>query len=204
MKLKLSRYKNRCKRLNGNRPVFIPESDPKNGTAKIEILFVNERPGPKTRETGVVSFYNPDPSARLFKQLFEKTFGLKYRSHIFITNAVIWVPDEVRPRNHPPTRRQIRENAPILKDQIKKIKPKLIVPLGGSALYALKNLYSESESEALRNYKLSRNIQDVIDDVPIPIYPVFHTSGLAQISRKKQQQKGDWLKIKKLLRKKKW
>jgi hypothetical protein len=51
MRLKLRKYKNACVKLNGGKPVFIPESDPKNGGGKIDIIFINERPGPKTRGT---------------------------------------------------------------------------------------------------------------------------------------------------------
>ncbi|MGC9602492.1 MAG: uracil-DNA glycosylase family protein [Minisyncoccia bacterium] len=197
MPLKLRKYKNACIKLNGGNPVFIPESDPKNGTGKINIMFINERPGPKTRGTDLVCFDNPDPTARLFKHLFEKTFGLEYRSHIFITNAVIWVPDEAKPRNYKPTNKELRDSLPILKNQIETIKPKLIVSLGNSALYSLKRLYSESQK--LKGYKLTNDIGKVITDTPISIYPAFHTSSLGQVTRNKKQQEKDWLKMRGLI-----
>jgi uracil-DNA glycosylase family 4 len=193
----LRRYKNECQKINDNKLVFIPKLDSKNGKGKIKIMFINERPGPKTKGTDRVSFDNNDPSAKLFKHLFEKTFGLEYRQFIFITNAIIWVPDEEKSKNYPPTKKELRDevNLKIIKDQIKNIKPKVIISLGNSALYSLKHIYKDSIQ--LKNYSLRKNIGDFIKDTSIPIYPVYHTSLLAQRTRKEIQQEKDWLKMKK-------
>jgi uracil-DNA glycosylase family 4 len=200
MRLKLRKYKNKCEKLNGGNPVFIPESDSKNSKGNIKIMFINERPGPKTKETDKVSFSNPDPTAKLFKYLFEKTFGLKFRRHIFITNSIIWVPEEEKSKNYKPTKKELRDNLPILREQIKEIKPKLIISLGNSALYSLKHLY-KGESKKLSRYTLKKNIGEEIGDTPIPIYPIYHTSSLAQKTRKKAQQESDWLEMNKRIRK---
>lgn len=197
----LRKYKNECQKINGNRPVFIPKLDPKNGKGRIKIIFINERPGPKTKETEQVSFDNPDPSARLFKYLFKKTFGINYRKFIFITNAIIWVPDKVKPINYKPTKKELRDegNLKILQDQIKRIKPKVIVSLGNSALYSLKHIYKESTE--LKKYSLKKNIGELIEDTSIPIYPVYHTALLARRTRKEIQQEKDWLKMRKQIKK---
>jgi len=198
----LSNYKDICKKLNGGNPVFIPEPDPKNAKEKADIMFINERPGPRTTETKIVSFDNPDGSARLFKHLFCRTFGEKYRRHIYITNAIIWVPDEGKSGNYTPTNHELgkEENLDILREQITQIKPRFIVSLGNCALYALKRLYSDKKFKDLRSYTLKERVGELIEDTPIPIYPVYHTAHLAQGTRSQKQQEKDWMKMKKKYR----
>lgn len=198
MDLKLNRYRKYCEELNNKKPVFIPELDPKNSTGVIEVLFINERPGPKTTGTKIVSFDNPDPSAKLFKELFEKVFGIEYRKNILITNAIIWVPDTNKPKNHEPKKKDLRDptNLLILKDQIENVKPKIIVSLGESALYSLWHLYGRMFG--LRKFVLKDVRGRLIKkNVPIPIYPVYHTSALAQRTRNKKQQLRDWTNLRK-------
>ena len=81
-----------------------------------------------------------------------------------------------KPRNYKPTKKELRGevNLRVLKDQIKNIKPKVIVSLGNSALYSLKHIYKESTQ--LKTYSLKKNIGDLVKDTPIPIYPVYHTA----------------------------
>ena len=45
----------------------VPGFDPGNGNAAARFLFVLEAPGPRAVETGVVSFENPDATARNFR-----------------------------------------------------------------------------------------------------------------------------------------
>ncbi|MFA6251685.1 MAG: uracil-DNA glycosylase family protein [Candidatus Paceibacterota bacterium] len=188
------KYRKQCEKCNRNKKVIIPSNDLKNGIPgknRIKILFINERPGPKAE---IVSFENCDPSAKLFKHLFIKTFGINFRKYIFITNAIIWVPTGKR-RNYAPLQKELaqKNNLSILKKQIKLANPELIVPLGNSALYSIKKTYPESKT--LRKYKLKNNIGTPIKDCSINIFPVYHTSGLAQKTRNKKQQEQDWIKL---------
>lgn len=171
-------YRKRCRKCNHGNPVIIPANDGKNGKFgdKIDILFVNERPGPTALIENVISFDNPDSSAWFFRHLFKETFRLKYRKKVFITNAVIWYPKGIKNKNQRPTPHEVRCGLQILYDQIEKLKPKIIVPLGTIAIGALKHLYKDRPE--LRSFKLGKNIRDVIQGKPI-IYPVYHTSLLS-------------------------
>lgn len=66
----------------------VPEFDPKNGNENARFLFVLEAPGAKAVKTGYISFDNPDPTAKNFKnQLHEAGID---RSEIAIWNVVPW------------------------------------------------------------------------------------------------------------------
>ena len=191
------KYRKECEKCNGGRSVIIPAPDSKNATGKVQLMFINERPGPVgPAKTGFVSFCNPDASARWFHTLFQETFGLAFRRHIFITNAVIWYPQQKNYRNQTPTNQEIRCSLPILEDQIKRIKPELIVTVGAKALYAFKRYYQESKQ--LQEFQLLRDKGTLITDTPIPVYPICHTSRLGRIRCTEGEQIKDWAKMKRV------
>lgn len=66
----------------------VPGFDPKNGNEKARYLFLLEAPGPKAVESRQISFDNPDPSAREFKNQLEAA-GIA-RDEIAIWNVVPW------------------------------------------------------------------------------------------------------------------
>lgn len=66
----------------------VPDFDSQNGNEKAKYLFMLEAPGPKAVESGRISFENPDPSARQFReQLVAANIA---RSEIAIWNIVPW------------------------------------------------------------------------------------------------------------------
>ncbi|MBI5331850.1 MAG: uracil-DNA glycosylase [Betaproteobacteria bacterium] len=66
----------------------VPGFDPKNGNERAKYLFLFEAPGPKAVQSGRVSFENPDPSARNFREQLEAS-GIT-REEIAIWNVVPW------------------------------------------------------------------------------------------------------------------
>lgn len=181
---------------------MIPSNDPLNGQPcdKIIILFVNERPGPTSLKTNVISFENPDGSARRFKRLFEKVFGLKFRKKIFITNSVLWCPKMKNYKNITPRNTEIKNSSKILLGQINKIKPSVIVTMGRTALTAVTHCFENniilSHSKQLRLEKIAGSC---ISKTPYKIIPLFHTSQLNIKNRSEKQQLKDWLKMAKNL-----
>ena len=66
----------------------VPEFDPKNGNEKAKFLFLLEAPGPKALKTGLISFDNPDPTAKNFcKQLEEAKISKK---DVAVWNVIPW------------------------------------------------------------------------------------------------------------------
>jgi uracil-DNA glycosylase family 4 len=191
-----NKYERACQRFNRG-PIHIPKPDQKNGTPgkKIVLMFINERPGrigPGKSDT--ISFENPDPSARRFKSLFKK-LGVN-RKRIFITNTCIYYPLKSDYRDRPLSAEELKFSLEILKDQIMRVKPKILVPLGNTALGALKKT---RQSKKLKIFTLSRNIGESITDVQPYIFPLYHTSNRAAVTRSEKEQEKDWQKLNKFI-----
>ncbi len=188
------RYKEKCEKFNRGK-INIPKPDPENGTPgkNIILMFINERPGRVgPGQTGIVSFDNPDPSAQRFKRLFE-TLSID-RKRIFITNACIYYPLDKNYRDKSPTNEEIDFSKNILKKQIERVRPKIIVPLGNTASRTLKKVFPKS---SIKNFRLKVNVGNMISDTtPYIIYPLYHTSSRASLTRKEEDQKKDWVKLK--------
>ena len=66
----------------------VPGFDPQNGNEKARFLFVLEAPGPRAVETGVISFDNPDQTARNFRTQLQHA-GVA-RNELALWNVVPW------------------------------------------------------------------------------------------------------------------
>jgi len=187
-----------CAQCYGNIPLRVPLPDERNGALGVAVMFICERPGRVgPGQTGRVSFDNPDPSAETFKRLVEHT-GIP-RECIFITNAVLCYPGADDYRDRPPSTAQLRNCSPFLREQIRLLQPRLIVPCGNAARKALCLLHPESKT--LRRFSLKRDIGSIIRDTVPWVYPVYHTSRRVQIAwRPFVEQSQDWATIPKLLR----
>jgi DNA polymerase len=186
------KYREQCQAANGGRPIVIPKPDNQNGSVGAKILFLNERPGRiGPGKSGRISFENDDPTARWFRELCSLT-GIN-RKEIFITNACLYYPNDPRYKDKPPTARELKCGAPVLQDQIDRIRPQLIVTMGNTALKALRYIFPQSQQ--LRRFRLKRDIGALISDTTPVVYPLYHTSSRARVTRSKKAQLADWKKI---------
>jgi len=195
-------YRKECEKCNEGKAVVIPANDPKNGEPGdgIDLMFVNERPGPTALKTGFISPENPDESARRFTRLFGKVFGMDYRKKIFITNAVLWCPKVENYTNQTPTSLEVECGVGVLLDQINKIKPKVIVAMGRHALNALRFCFPESSAINLaRKKKLKDIVGTLIVANPHRITLLFHTSPLNVRNRAEKDQLKDWENLKRII-----
>jgi uracil-DNA glycosylase len=85
--MSLSAAVEKIRRECGN-PKDVPGFDPNNGNEKAKFLFLFEATGAKALKTGYISFDNPDPTARKFKQQLEQA-GIS-RKEIALWNTVPW------------------------------------------------------------------------------------------------------------------
>ena len=111
----------------------VPDFDPNNGNETAKYLFVLEAPGPKAVETGLVSFDNPDQTAKNFRDQLEK--AQINRSDIVVWNIVPWyVGNEEKTQIRAVQRDEISVGSEYLR-QLLKLLPELrcIVLVGGAA-----------------------------------------------------------------------
>ncbi|MES2907681.1 MAG: uracil-DNA glycosylase [Pseudomonadota bacterium] len=66
----------------------VPCFDPKNGNERAKYLFLLEAPGPKAVESGIISFDNPDPTAKNLQEQLTSA-GIS-REEVAVWNIVPW------------------------------------------------------------------------------------------------------------------
>ena len=186
----------KCHKCYPGSSIHVPTPDPNNSGIEAEIFFLFERPGRiGTTKSNLVSFDNEDPTAKSAKKLLEIA-GIDRRD-IFIANAVFCHPCDDAYRDKPPNMGNIKNCSTYLRKLIDTVQPKLLITIGTSALKAAKYLYPHCTE--LKNFKLKNNIGTVITENKPTIYPLYHTSRLAQNTRKENEQIDDWKQIPKIL-----
>lgn len=95
------------------------------GSRKASLMFVGEAPGQKEDEVGRPFVGN---AGRLLDKLLEQNDI--NRSDVFITNIVACRP----PKNRTPRITEVRAHAAWIEEQLRLVRPKLVVTLGRAAL----------------------------------------------------------------------
>jgi DNA polymerase len=110
----------RCGLCDGRRNPVIGE-----GNLDAKVVFVGEAPGRREDETG-------RPFVGSAGQLLERLLGSigLHREDVYIANIVKCRP----PNNRPPTPREIEACSPHLERQLEIIRPKIIAPMGNTAI----------------------------------------------------------------------
>ena len=161
----------------------------KNGSVYTDLLFVAEAPGRfGAGRTGIP--FNGDRSGDNFELLLDHA-GFS-REDIFITNAVLCNPLK-NGNNRRPTKKEIYNCSPFLKNLIDLIAPKIISTIGGVGLEAINHIFGT-------RHKLA----DVAAS-PLPInefilFPLYHPSPRVVYTRRPlEQQKKDFRTLMKIV-----
>jgi len=153
---------------------------PGEGNFSSTIVFIGEAPG-----------FNEDQQGRPFvgqagKLLSELLAAIKIkRSDVWIGNVVKCRP----PDNRDPMVDELRACTPYLDDQLKAIKPRVIIPLGKHALE-----HFIKDAKISKDHGVARNFGNYI------IYPVYHPAAALRSVNVKRVLEEDFRKIPDLLR----
>lgn len=171
----------RCPGMNVCRPVLqMTESD-----LNKPIMFIAEAPGRLGAEISRIPLYG-DQTGDNFEELL-KGAAIK-RQQCYITNAVLCLPLDDKGNNRKPKESEIKNCSNFLQDQIRLIKPKLIVSLGRSALLALHKI--EKHQLKLPEDNEYPLVQDWNGHQVLPLY---HPSPrVMNIYRNKERQLADY------------
>ena len=153
------------------------------GNPFAKLMIIGEAPGAKEEEIGEPFVGR---SGKLLDKLLQNA-GIDINQDVYFCNVVKCRP----PKNRRPTKIEIQENLPWLYQQIKLVKPRLIVLVGATALEAI--LKITSRISILRG--------KWIDWEGKLVMPVFHPSYLLRNPSKEEGKpmsltKSDFLKIK--------
>ncbi len=168
---------NRCRLREGCTQVVFGQGNWDTG-----LIFVGEGPGYNEDQKGV-------PFVGRAGQLLDKIFAAAEidRDDIYITNIVKCRP----PNNRKPTSKEMKSCLWFLAQEIKYINPKIIVPMGSTAVRGL--LDPNASITRLRGKWIERDGYYFL--------PTFHPAALLHDEKKKAPVWRDFLKIKKAYKK---
>jgi len=163
----------------------------RNGSIESDLVFIAEAPGRfGSGRTGIP--FSGDKSGDNFETLIDHA-GFS-RQDIFITNAVLCNPLS-EGCNSRPTSREIANCSSYLKSVLELVRPKLVVTLGAVGLDAINRLENT-------RFKLSETVARPQALERWTLLPLYHPSPrVANWKRPLTQQKRDFLKIQRLLKK---
>jgi DNA polymerase-1 len=151
---------------------------PGRGSNSPQVIFVGEAPGSEEDKFGKVFIGD---AGKLLDE-----FIYKYKFHYddyFITNVCRCRPD----RNRTPTRTEIRACSSYLFDEIQRLKPKIIVPMGNTALRAI---LGETGIHSYRNRVLRS------DTYNCDVLPMLHPAAITRNPEHKFLMDKDFQKLK--------
>ena len=154
---------------------------PGEGNPKAQVIFIGEGPG-----------FNEDQQGRPFVGAAGQLLG-ELLSIIKMQRIDVWIGNVVKcrpPENREPMVDEVRACTPYLDDQIKAIKPKVIIPLGKHALE-----HFIKEGKISRDHGVARAFGNYI------IYPVYHPAAALRSTSVKRVLEGDFKKIPEILKK---
>ncbi|MCD6528060.1 uracil-DNA glycosylase [bacterium] len=161
---------------------------PGEGSPKAKIMFIGEAPGKDEDKQGRPFV---GQAGKLLDELL-KLAELK-RQDIFITNIVKCRP----PENRDPLLEEIQICLPYLKEQIKLIKPQLIVTLGRHAMYQ----FLPKEFKISQVHGQPKKMINTKTGESQVYYPVYHPAAALYHNNLKKDLERDFVRIPKILEK---
>lgn len=157
------------------------KSVPGEGNIRARVIFIGEGPG-----------FNEDQQGRPFVGAAGSLLN-ELLASIKIKREEVWIGNIVKcrpPENREPMVDEVRACTPYLTDQIKAIKPKVIIPLGK---HALEHFFKDGKIS--RDHGSARVCGNYI------VYPVYHPAAALRSTNVKRVLETDFKKIPELLRK---
>ena len=173
-----------CPRMEGRRRVL----SALNGPLDARILFVAEAPGRLGGDKTAVPLQG-DQTGRNFVRLLEAV-GWS-RAEVFVTNAVLCNPRDVRGRNDTPTRAEVGRCSAHLRAVIELLDPPVVAALGRVALDAL-DLIDPHGVELRRDVAQPRPWAGRV------LVPLYHPGPRAQLHRTFAEQQADFMRLRAL------
>jgi uracil-DNA glycosylase family 4 len=175
-----------CPRMNESSRILSGSA----GFLDARIMFIGEAPGRRGADSSGIPFHG-DKAGNNFEELLE--FSGLNRSEIFVTNAVLCNPKDLKGNNSPPNKTEIKNCSSYLRRQIELINPKIVITLGGTALNAL-NAIEEHSLNLRDNVRTSKNWFNRI------LAPLYHPGQRAMIHRSFANQRSDYQFVSELFR----
>ena len=162
------------------------------GNPEAKILFIGEAPGANEDLQGL-----PFVGAA-GKQLdgFLHSINLCI-DDVYIANILKYRP----PDNRPPNKEEIRNHTPFLIEQIKIIKPKIIITLGNFSTKFVLGGFSVEGMKKVEGISLlhGKAVEKELEDSKFIVFPMYHPAAVLYRRSLKDELEKDFLKVKELL-----
>lgn len=156
------------------------------GNPQADVMLIGEAPGEDEDRQGKPFV---GVSGRLLDRMLAQ-IGLD-RSNVYISNILPWRP----PGNRSPTQAEIAACLPFLERHVALVRPKILVPLGGTSA---KTLLNRAEGiTRLRGQWFSYTASDL--PAPLPVIPMLHPAYLLRNPIAKREAWRDLLALKQKL-----
>ncbi|UUX47970.1 uracil-DNA glycosylase [Nisaea acidiphila] len=157
------------------------------GVERPEVMFIGEAPGADEDRQGRPFV---GASGRLLDRMMQ-SIGLDRAENAYITNILPWRP----PGNREPTPAEIATCLPFIRRHIALVKPRLLVPVGGTSAKTL----LDQRQGIMRLRGRQFEYTDPALEAPIPAVPFFHPAFLLRSAGQKALAWRDLLTIKQII-----
>ena len=165
-----------------------------NGPLAADVLFVAEAPGRLgAARTGIPM--TSDVTGRRFHAFLDDA-GID-RERVFITNSILCNPLTAKDRNRRPTTGEVAACGEFLAAQLRLIEAPVVVALGGVALEALRRI---APHEGVLARDAGRALPWATDGRERTLMPLYHPSIQSTLTRPHEEQREDWRRLGRLLR----
>jgi uracil-DNA glycosylase family 4 len=168
-------------------PAFIPE--------RVRILVIGEQPHHAGARNGHNGMGDPETGVENLASYLQRA-GIE-RSDVMYVTAVLCVPDDSALRGSRPTATEAKNCSVHLRAIVDRVLPRLIIPLGHTALLALQSAMKEWTE--LRQFILNYDIGAVLTRGDMAVYPLYLPSASTLKARPDGRQLRDWQKVPLLL-----
>ena len=165
-----------------------------NGRLDADALFIAEAPGRLgAARTGIPM--TSDVTGRRF-HAFLADAGID-RERVFITNSILCNPLAGDGRNRRPTTREVDACGGFLAAQLELVQAPVVVALGGVALDALRRI---APHDGVLARDAGRALAWSADGRERTLVPLYHPSIQSTLTRPHEQQRRDWRRLGRLMR----
>ncbi|MCA9751911.1 MAG: hypothetical protein KC591_06945 [Gemmatimonadetes bacterium] len=184
----------RCRQCYGAHDILVPAPD--EASEKARILIVGEQPHrDATQNDKGLGAHAEDPTVSQLTAYLEEA-GVAHSEILYVT-AVMCVPVDESLRPGRPTLDEARACSRHLRRLITILKPRLVIPLGHTAVQAVQACFPEWTE--LRQYILNYDVGRVLEGRETTVYPLYLASPSTLQARPEMRQRRDWARIPSIL-----
>jgi uracil-DNA glycosylase family 4 len=185
-----------CELCHGKPGIHVPRPDRIPDKGRVKVLILGEQPDREVSfGTGCNGLDNPGPEMERLRGYLAQS-GVDLDEVLYAT-CVFCVPRDELGRPGRPALGEVKNCTRHLVKLIELAQPRVIVPLGHTAVQALQWVFRDWKE--LRQFILNYDVGTVVERRGMAVYPLYHTSCSTVKARPEGRQARDWARIPSIL-----